>query len=326
MSATVKGGYYLRFRVTTFTGLLIVVTTSCALASEDYYEYAGEWKAGGPGKPWAEPPEDIAVAPNGNVYVTVSGNGRVQCFTGKGKYLGQKYAASVRKKWRRFENPGPIAIGPDGTVYVIAASDFKVDCFSLTGSFIRGWKRPVDWSLEWWDIAVASNGDVYVNQISPATDALLHLTADGVLINKREIPYCRTRPRYTGKVAAAPNGNVFVTDLINDRVYRFSRNLRPIAMWDRAGGPSVRFDRPEAIAVGPNNTVFVGDFPRPDGSSRIRAFSIEGKLLGEVPLGDRKDREHPVYIENLAVGPDGTLYALASPNHKVFFFRPVGNK
>jgi len=326
MPVSNKNERSLTFRFAALTVLLAVIPAPGAPASQGFYEYGGEWRAGGPGKPWAEPPEDIAVAPNGNVYVTVSGDGYVQCFTGEGKYVGRKDAASVRKKWRRFENPGPVAIGPDGTVYIIAASDFKVDCFSLTGSFIRGWKRPVDWSLEWWDIAVARNGEVYVNQISGAKDALLHLTADGVLINKNEVFTEGGGPRYTGKVAVAPNGNVFVTDLINDRLYRFSRNLRLIAVWGGAGGSSVRFERPDAVAVGPDNTVFVGDFPGPDGSSRIRAFSVEGELLGEVPLGDRKNGEHPVYIDNLAVGPDGALYAVAEPGHKIFYFRPAGKK
>jgi len=326
MPVSNKSERSLAFRLAALTVLLAVIPVPGAPASRDFYEYAGEWGVAGPGKSRFETAKDIAVAPNGNVYVTVSGDGRVLCFTGEGKYVGHKDAASVRKKWRGFENPGPIAIGPDGTVYIIAASDFKVDCFSLTGSFIRGWKRPDDWSLEWWDIAVASNGEVYVSQISPATDAVLRFTAEGVLLGKREISTGWTGPRYAGRIAVAPNGNVFVTDLINDRVYRFSRNLRLIAVWGGAGGPSVRFNRPYAIAVGPDNTVFVGDDWGPEGSSRLRTFSIQGELLGQVPIDDRKDRDRPVYITNLAVAPDGTLYAVAPSIHKVLYFRPVANQ
>jgi len=326
MPVSNKNGYTLPFLVAAFTLLPVITAAPGAPASRDFYEYAGEWRAGGPGKPWTGLPKDIAVAPNGNVYVTVNGDGYVQCFTGEGKYVGRRDAASVRKKWRWFENPGPIAIGPDGTVYVIASSDFKVDCFTLTGSFIRGWKRPVDWGLEWWDIAVASNGEVYVNQISPATDAVLRFTAEGALIGKREILTGWTGPRYAGSIAVAPNGNVFVTDIINDRVYRFSRNLRLIAVWGRAGGPSVLFNEPYAVAVGPDNTVFVGDSLGADGPSRIRAFTIEGQMLGQAPLGRRKDREHPVYISTLAFGPDGTLYAVAPGSRTIFYFRPGGKK
>ncbi len=287
------------------------------------YEYAGEWEGERSGEGRFESFVDIAVAPNGNVYVTVSGNGRVQCFTGEGNYLGHRDAASIRKKWRRFQNPGPIAIGPDGTVYVIAASDFKVDCFTLTGSFIRGWEHLRDRRREWWDLAVAGNGDVYVNEIAAETDALLRFTAEGVLIGKREISYSRTGPRYTGKVAAAPNGNVFVTDLNNDRVYRFSKDLRLIAVWGSAGESSVQFNMPQAITVGPDNIVFVEDVWGPYDSSRLRAFSINGELLGQVPIDNYQNRKRPVRITNLAVGPDGTLYAVDPPNHKVFYFRPV---
>jgi DNA-binding beta-propeller fold protein YncE len=71
-------------------------------------------------------PRDVAVAPNGNLYVVDGGNFRIQIFDHDGKFL--RTFGTIGKQLGNFGRPKEIAIDRDGNVYVIdtAFGNFQI--------------------------------------------------------------------------------------------------------------------------------------------------------------------------------------------------------
>lgn len=102
-------------------------------------------------------PDDVAVAPSGQVVVADFGNSRIDVFDGGGKFLytfGKEVAIGgadpdICRQGESCENgssmpgagslPGPagVAIGADGQVFVADTTADRVDQFGLDGSFVR---------------------------------------------------------------------------------------------------------------------------------------------------------------------------------------------
>jgi len=75
---------------------------------------------------WICPGADVGIAPNGNVYITDSGNDRIRYYTRNGSFIGG---------WRATD-PGEIAVGPDGTVFVVFPQADVIRYFTPSGSLV----------------------------------------------------------------------------------------------------------------------------------------------------------------------------------------------
>jgi len=104
-------------------------------------------------------PTDIAIAPNGDFYVSDGyGNNRVVKYNAQGQFItewGTKGSAPGE-----FDLPHGIAADGDGRVYVADRANGRVQVFEANGKFIAQWKsdeigRP-------WDVQVGPDGKVYV--------------------------------------------------------------------------------------------------------------------------------------------------------------------
>ena len=128
-------------------------------------------------------PVDLAIAPNGDLYVTESGD-RVAEITPSGSVVRQW--GSTGSDPGQFDFNGlqadngayaSIAVGPDGRVYVSDSDNHRVQVFASDGTFIRqfgsdGFGRG-QFRLAY-DLTVDASGNVYV-----LDDVLLHLTKFG---------------------------------------------------------------------------------------------------------------------------------------------------
>ena len=108
-------------------------------------------------------PRGVAIDPQGNVYVTDTGNKRVQKFTPDGTFLEQYGGAGVGPG--QFDEPVGIAIGPDGSIYVADTWNQRVQVFDANFTYLR------EWAIDGWYsdsvvnkpyIAVDAQGNVYV--------------------------------------------------------------------------------------------------------------------------------------------------------------------
>ena len=88
-------------------------------------------------------PREIALAPDGSLYVADSLNNRIQHLSPDGKVL-QVWGthADVAKgdaPGGTFNEPWGVAVGPDGSVYVADTWNYRIQKFTSDGKFLSMW-------------------------------------------------------------------------------------------------------------------------------------------------------------------------------------------
>ncbi len=116
-------------------------------------------------------PTDLAVAPNGDLYVSDGyGNARVHCFAADGRLKfswGEPGTAPGE-----FNLPHGVAVGGDGRVYVADRQNDRVQVFGGDGAFLAQWtglRRPTD-------IYIAPGGEIFVSELGSGPSAPARVT------------------------------------------------------------------------------------------------------------------------------------------------------
>jgi hypothetical protein len=179
------------------------------------------WGGPGSGNGQFDTPWDVAVGPDGDVYVADRGNYRIQHFSAGGGYLGQW--GTLGTGTGEFSNGlVGVAVAPDGKVFSLdqragGGSGFRVQRFSADGAYEAGWG-----------------------------------SEEGAELGKFDEP---------SDIAVGPNGRVYVLEAGNHRVQVFDPDGSDPATWGTPGnGGGGQFAAPVAIAVDPvGGRVYVGD-------------------------------------------------------------------
>ncbi|MDO9352523.1 MAG: Calx-beta domain-containing protein, partial [Solirubrobacteraceae bacterium] len=253
-------------------------------------------------------PADVAIGPDGNVYVADTGNNRVQVFSAAGAFirafgwgvdpaspnaLGTCTVAAnclagapesqngSRSEGGRLDEPRGIAVGQNGHVYVTEFRAHRLSEFTATGDFVRLWGVRVNDALA---------GDEF--EICPAAQA--DQCTFG-LAGGSSGPHGGGLETPMG-VDIDSQGDVYVADTGNRRIQKFTSAGQWLFTWGafvynsatppdgnpnrcddapmcKSGNPSglgTGFQRPAGIAIGPGDKVFVHD------GYRVSRFSSAG--------------------------------------------------
>jgi len=236
-------------------------------------------------------PYDVAVAPDGRIYVISRSNLsqairnylRVSIVTIDEEYIGQFTEFGTgdgQITW-----PTSIAIGKDGNVLVSDEARNDVQVFDADGNFLSKWGSPGSGPGQFdhpSGLAVDHDGNVLV--VDSLNNRVQKLTPEGQYISE------------WGKAGSGPGefnnpwgitvdsqGSVYVVDWRNSRVQKFDANgtyLATIGGPDGEGG----LDRPAGIAVDSVGNVYVSDY----GKDIVQVYAADGshikKLLGDAKL------------------------------------------
>ena len=89
--------------------------------------FVNKWGTDGTGAGQFDGPNGVAVAPDGNVYVTEMYNVRIQKFTSAGVFVNKWGTKGTGAG--QFEGAGGVAVAPDGSVYVADTQNDRIQKF-----------------------------------------------------------------------------------------------------------------------------------------------------------------------------------------------------
>jgi sugar lactone lactonase YvrE len=166
-------------------------------------------------------PRGVAVGPDGNVYVTDTGNKRVLIFDSSGKFLRKIDSGMSATKLSpnypftqqgELNEPIGIAVDSAGNVYVADTNNKRIQKFDPTGKFALQWAVPgTNWDqgayLEPF-LAVDASG-VYVS--APTGQKVLKFDPTGRLLAEKNAEGAVSLKTPTG-ITVGPDGTVHVVD------------------------------------------------------------------------------------------------------------------
>jgi len=156
-------------------------------------------------------PTDVAVAPNGDIYVSDGyGNSNVHCFSPAGK---------LERSWGRpgdgpgeFTTPHAVRVHPDGRVLVADRENDRLQIFTAEGEYLDSWRdlyHPMD-------LYIDNEGMVFVSDQVPR---LSMLSPDGKLVGR-----CRPSTFNSHGVFGDSRGNFYMAETPpEDRLTRLTR-------------------------------------------------------------------------------------------------------
>ncbi len=266
-------------------------------------------------------PRQIALAPDGTLYIADSLNHRIQHITQTGEILHVwgEYANALigEAAGGTFNEPWGVAVGPDGSVYVADTWNFRIQKFTPDGQFLTMWSTYGTGGFETTfygprGLAVDADGRVYVadtgNKVIVIFDEngnyITQIGSPGMGLGQLDEPVA---------VAVDEFGNVYITDTWNQRVQVFVPDqsglfYTPLAEWPVNGWYGQSLENKPFIAVGQNGSVFITD---PE-MCRLIEFSPVGDPLHvwdgcvagafQIPSGILSDGAGGLWVSDAANG------------------------
>ncbi|MEI8132181.1 MAG: SMP-30/gluconolactonase/LRE family protein, partial [Leptolinea sp.] len=273
-------------------------------------------------------PRDIAVAPDGSVYVADSANHRIQHLSQDGKML-QSWGkfGDISKgdaPGGTFNEPWSVAVGLDGSVFVTDTWNHRIQKFSATGEFIKMWgyfgqaEKPEGfWGPR--GLAVDKNGNVYITDTG--NKRVVVFTAEGEFV--AQFGTAGIDPGQFDEpvgVAVDQNGLVYVADTWNSRIQVFApdasgTNFSMLRSWEVSAWLGQSLDNKPFIDVDAAGNLFVTD---PEGY-RMLKFDPEGKFI--MGWGDYSTGTDGFgLVSGVAVDQTGKIWVSDSGNNRLMRF------
>ncbi len=300
-------------RLLALLGCFLFLTPGLTAAGSDYV-YAGSWGVSAAFNGCFNIPYDVAVGPEGTVYVADTGNDRVQFFSPKGKFIGTFGSGGAGDG--EFQYPTTIAVTDNGNIYVADIYRDDVQFFSKEKEFIGKWGGPGKGPGEFHgpaDIAFGPLGTVFV--VDYNNSRIQNFTPLGEYI--REWRYRESHLIICGSITITAGGITYLLGHYGKITY-FDADYKFLGSWGKMGSGSGEFLYPNDIAVGPQGDIFVADYY----NHRVQHFTAEGSFISAWGNDGRGPGEFH-YPAGIAVAADGTVYVADTGNSRIQYFRPV---
>jgi len=293
----------------------------------------------------------LALAPNGNVYVTNRGS-RVSVFTPQGVYVNSWGTAGTGPG--EFLGPRGITVDQNGVVFVADKQNNRIQKFNLAGTYLGEISHNPEYPNRLngpMDVVVDNSGNIYlvdgsgftVEKYSPSGEFITEwgqLNAVSVDLDEQ--------------------GNVYVMDTVHQKIFQYSNAGQYIGEWefeafrnsygggidykngfiylaysgnyfaqklDMDGSQNYRwgpyspapekFDAISGIAVDNQGRILVAD----EVDHRIQVFNTDGSLL-QVVTHINQENSLPFSPIDVAVDSNGFYYVVDAVTDRLFKFTP----
>ena len=252
--------------------------------------------------------ESISVDDEGNVYVTDSGNARVQKFTSDGQFMGTWGVSGTDNG--EFKKPTGIATY-ENNVYVVDTEQARIQVFDSTGKFLQSWgefgsdhgelKKPTG-------IAISNDGVVYVADTE--NHRIQQFTTDGEFLSSFGIFGLGDGKLRTPVDVALGENYIYVSDPGNYKIEKYNYEGISVASFDyRFGGFSIQ---PNGLTVDPDGNIYLADSSK----HRIVKIDPEGntlKIFGSVG----NDKGKFVQPKDVVLDDGGFLFVTEFGNNRI---------
>ena len=297
-----------------FLALVLLAILPAPSRAEDPPVFLLKWGTPGNGPGQFNTPNDLAVDVNGNVFVTDSGNDRVEKFTGDGAFVKEVGGTSTTGQGG-FRTPMGIAIDPAGNVYVGDLLNSLIQVFDNDLNFIRQGPASAGGGL-----GIDPTGQfLYTTYLG---DLATFRISDGMLIDRQHFaPDNSTHSIGVGSSGAicVGLGTSFGSSI--DYVAKLSAAGAILAQWGGSGDADGQFFGVEGLGVDMAENVYVGD----GGSTRVQKFTSSGAFLTKWGSLGSGDGQFSNGLFAVAVDRQGNVFVLDAGLSRVqkFGLRPT---
>jgi uncharacterized protein (TIGR03663 family) len=274
-------------------------------------------------------PRDIAIAPDGSMYVADAGNHRIVHLDSEGNFLNAwgSYANVLEGSAPQgmFNEPWGVAVSQDGYVYVADTWNHRIQKFTSDGEFVTMWDTfgSADTPDSFWGprgVAVDSMGRVYVTDTGKQRVVIFdengkYVTQFGGLGFEAG--------QFDEPVGVEVNaaGLVFIADTWNNRIQIFAPSLdfmtyTSILSWEVDAWNSQSLDNKPFLAINADDQIFVSD----PSTGKVLQFDGQGNFL---QLWGGYDNTTLIGIASgIAVDDQGRVWVSDSLNNTLLRFNP----
>lgn len=225
---------------------------------------------------------DVALGPDGNLYVLDTFNHRVQVLNADGAFLrqwGERGSALGQ-----FYAPQGIAVAGDGRVYVVDTTATRVQIFDADGTFLAAWtpKVPAGQFVALADIAIGHASRIWVTD--NASHRIYQVDVEAIEGKEAIVASIGDRGTIAAEftnpwgITADPRGNLYVADYGGHQVHVLAPDGTPLGTIGSVGAAPGQFMGPLYLTVGENDLLYVAD----EGNARVQVFRLLPPLVPAV--------------------------------------------
>jgi uncharacterized protein (TIGR03663 family) len=281
-------------------------------------------------------PRNVAIAPDGSVYVADGGNHRIQKFTAEGTFVTtwghqckmyeSMEGCQAADGAGGFYDPWGIAVDADGFVYVADTWNHRIQKFTADGEFVTMWGS--------YGVSESAAGAVGMfwgpRDIAIGQDNLIYVTDTGNKRIQAFTPDGEYVAQWGGKgtlegnfdepvgIAVGTDGRIFVTDTWNQRIQVFDPDRFFRQQWDILTWPGNSLENKPYIALDAQNRVYATD---PEGY-RILVFDEQGEFLTSIGQYGSDD-ESFMLPTGIAIDTQGYIWVADPATHRVLKLAPL---
>jgi DNA-binding beta-propeller fold protein YncE len=248
-------------------------------------------------------PSDIAVGPDGSIYIVDAGNKRVQKFNADGEFIS-KWSGGYG--YGSFNSPFGVAVSDDGYVYITDSIGRSVWKFDNEGFVLKKWRwsGPASWfgGIPY-GIDIDSGGYVFVtddlnntiqkfdkdglynsvlygfsspNDVSVSVDGYIYV-ADGGIIKKfdKNQNFIRSWPTGGSSIAVDHEGFIYSASAFKNSIEKYDNDGVLLKKWGSSKDSDGQFSGPRAMTIGADGSFYIAD----SDNNRIQKLSHTGEFV-----------------------------------------------